>query len=118
EGTARTGLAGSSNPPPAKPWFEDFSGRLHHTHHEDPFDDLVRQPLLPRKLSQLGPGISWFDFDRDGHEDLIIGSGKGGRMAVFRNDGNGGFTAVDNPSVSAGVGRDQTGAVGAAGNGQ
>src|SRR5581483_6522358 len=87
ESSARMGLAGSSNPPPAKPWFEDFSARLNHTHHEEPFDDFLRQPLLPRKLSQLGAGVGWFDFDRGGHEDLIIGSGKGGRMAVFHNDG-------------------------------
>ena len=98
---------------PAKPLFEDYSARLHHTHHDEPFDDFSRQPLLPRKLSQGGPGITWFDFDRDGHEDLIIGSGKGGRMAVFRNDGNGGFAPLDNPSTASRVTRDQTCAVGA-----
>src|SRR5262249_5002455 len=38
--------------------FEDFSARLNHVHHDDPFDDFARQPLLPRKLSQGGPGIS------------------------------------------------------------
>src|SRR4029077_10404041 len=114
EGTARTGLAGSSNPPPAKPWFEDFSGRLHHTHHEEPFDDFLRQPLLPRKLSQLGPGITWFDFDRDGHQDLIIGSGKGGLMAVFRGDGKGNFEPLTNAVLAMPVARDQTCAVGIA----
>ncbi|HZR19629.1 MAG TPA: FG-GAP-like repeat-containing protein [Verrucomicrobiae bacterium] len=117
ESSARMGLAGSSNPPPAKPWFEDFSARLNHTHHEEPFDDFLRQPLLPRKLSQLGPGVAWFDFDRDGHEDLIIGSGKGGRMAVFHNDGKGGFTPLDNRALAETVGRDQTSVVGAVMNG-
>src|SRR5438445_172746 len=76
--------------------------------------NFARQPLLPKKLSQLGPGITWFDFDRDGHEDLIIGSGKAGRMAVFRSDGKGGFVLVDNPALSAAVVRDQTCAVGTA----
>ena len=28
-------------------------------------NDFERQPLLPRKLSQLGPGVSWFDVDGD-----------------------------------------------------
>jgi hypothetical protein len=43
--------------------------------------------LLPNALSQLGPGVTWFDLDRDGNEDLLIGTGKGGRIAVFKNAG-------------------------------
>ena len=95
-----------------RPLFEDVSARLHHVHHDDQFDDFARQPLLPRKLSQRGPGISWFDFDSDGHEDLIIGSGKGGRTAVFRNDGTGGFTLLTNAVLATPVARDQTCALG------
>ena len=34
------------------------------------YDDFARQRLLPRKLSQLGPGISWIDLDGDGRDDL------------------------------------------------
>jgi len=53
---------------------------------------LKRQLLLPRKLSQLGPGISWFDVNGDSHDDLLIGSGKGGELAVYlgaaRTDSN------------------------------
>ncbi|HTL54868.1 MAG TPA: CRTAC1 family protein [Candidatus Limnocylindrales bacterium] len=94
--------------------FEDFTDRLHHVHHDDPFDDFARQPLLPRKLSQAGPGITWFDFDRDGHEDLIIGSGKGGQMAVYHSDGKGGFVLQTNAVAAIPVTRDQTCAVGVA----
>ncbi|HEX8945851.1 MAG TPA: CRTAC1 family protein, partial [Gemmatimonadaceae bacterium] len=36
-------------------------------------------------LSQLGPGIAWFDLDHSGSEDLIVGTGKGGHIAVFKN---------------------------------
>ena len=99
---------------PMPPLFEDVSVRLNHTHHDDLFDDFSRQPLLPRKLSQLGPGITWFDFDHDGYEDLIISSGKGGQMAVFHSDGKGHFVPVTNPALTNSVGRDQTGAVGGA----
>ncbi|MCZ7637132.1 MAG: ASPIC/UnbV domain-containing protein [Verrucomicrobia bacterium] len=72
---------------PASPWFEDATSRLGHTHHETPFDDFERQPLLPNLLSQLGPGVAWFDVDRDGWDDLVIGTGAGGRLAVYRNTG-------------------------------
>ncbi|HEY9226931.1 MAG TPA: FG-GAP-like repeat-containing protein, partial [Gemmatimonadaceae bacterium] len=69
------------------PLFADVTSELKgHTHTEDVVDDWDRQFLLPSALSELGPGVSWFDVDRDGDEDLIIGSGKGGRVAVFRND--------------------------------
>jgi hypothetical protein len=109
--------AENSNPAVAtkpEPLFEDATARLHHVHHEDTFDDFTRQPLLPRKFSQAGPGITWFDFDRDGHEDLVVGSGKGGSMAVFRNDGSGHFELVSNTVLASSVPRDQTCAVGVA----
>ena len=72
-------------------FFEDVSELLNHRHKEELYDDFARQPLLARKLSQLGPGVTWFDFNSDGFDDLLIGTGRGGRMAVFRNDGKGGF---------------------------
>src|SRR5438094_1029690 len=58
-----------TNSPPV---FEDVSGLIHHVHHEEPYDDFERQPLLPRKLSQLGPGVAWRDVDGDGWDDLIV----------------------------------------------
>ena len=50
----------------APPLFEDVSALIGHIHHDDPFDDFERQPLLPKLLSRLGPGITWFDVDGDG----------------------------------------------------
>ncbi len=62
--------------------FEDISDRLNHRHHEVVFDDFERQPLLPFKLSQAGPGVSWFDLNDDDHDDLIVGVGRGGVPGV------------------------------------
>ena len=88
--------------------FVDVSELIRHTHIDEPFDDFQRQPLLPRKLSQLGPGVAWFDFDGDGWEGLIVGSGRGGTLAVFRNDGHGSFILLPGPALGASTTRDQT----------
>ena len=89
-------------------YFEDVSELLGHRHVEEVFDDFGRQPLLPRRMSQLGPGVSWHDYDEDGWEDLIVGSGRGGRLGVYRNDGKGGFMEVNESPVNRPVTRDQT----------
>jgi hypothetical protein len=99
-------------PTPASRMFADVSVLLRHTHQEEPFDDFARQPLLPRKLSQEGPGVSWFDLDGDGWDDLIIGTGKGGTMAVFRNQQKKGFLRDTNTLFAAMVARDQTAILG------
>jgi hypothetical protein len=75
-------------PRPPVPLFEDVSAQLDGHKHVDPyFDDFVRQPLLPNAFSQLGPGVAWDDVDRDGKEDLVVGAGRTGRLAWFRNSG-------------------------------
>ena len=91
-----------------KPVFEDVSERLRHKHHEELFDDFARQPLLPNRLSQLGPGVAWFDLDGDGRDDLIIASGQGGKLAVYHNDSQKGFQLLDSPALKDPVRRDQT----------
>lgn len=99
-----------ANPQPAapEPMFEEVSARLGHVHHDDLFDDFGRQPLLPRRLSQLGPGVCWFDLDGDGWDDLIVGSGKGGTLAFYHNDGHGHFVRRSGLPWDQLVTRDQT----------
>jgi len=77
------------------------SALLNHTHVDEPFDDYARQPLLPKKLSQLGPGVSWCDVDGDGFDDIVIASGKGGALAVFRNDRHGDFSRSTNHRLTS-----------------
>ena len=72
--------------PSVLPLFTDATPMLGgHTHVDSVFDDFRRQPLLPNRFSQLGPGVSWIDVDGDGREDLVVGTGRGGRLAVQRN---------------------------------
>jgi len=54
----------------------------------------TRQPLLPPRkpasqVRALAGGIS----TENGHEDLLIGSGKGGSLAIYLGDGQGAFVA-------------------------
>ena len=69
--------------------FEDVSAQLGGQTHVEPFfDDYARQSLLPNALSQLGPGIAWTDVDGDGREDLVVGTGRTGTLAWFKNTGS------------------------------
>ncbi|MAE67905.1 MAG: RNA-binding protein [Phycisphaeraceae bacterium] len=58
-------------------------------HRERPYDDFRRQPLLPNKLSQLGPGIACGDVDGDGDDDFFLGgaAGDSGTLCIHRGDG-------------------------------
>ncbi len=90
-----------------QPFFEDVSYLIQHEHQEEPFDDFFRQPLLPNRLSQLGPGIAWHDLDADGHDDLVITGGSGGQLTYYKNRGGAGFRKVNSPLLSQ-KGSDQT----------
>jgi hypothetical protein len=120
EATSASAPAGSrGNDLPGKPrLFTDVSALIKHTHTDEPFDDFALQPLLPRRLSQLGPGITWFDYDNDGWDDLVIGSGKGGQLAVYRNNQRGGFERYAGAPCDQPVTRDQTSIVGVHRDGQ
>ena len=98
----------SSATPSDAPFFQDASLRIAHRHHEEFFDDLARQPSLPFRLSQLGPGVSWFDVDGDGWDDLIVGTGRGGNLAVYRNAQDGSFAPITNAILAQPVTRDQS----------
>ena len=96
---------------PVQPFFEDVSRLLTRSHNEEPFDDFARQPTLPRRLSQQGPGVCWSDVNGDGWDDLVITGGKGGSLAVFVNDGKGGFQRSQGALPDAPLKQDQTSVV-------
>ena len=71
---------------------------LHAARHvETEFDDFQRQPLLPKKLSQLGPGMAWSDVDNDGDEDLYLSAAAGQVGMLYRNVGDGRFALSPQP---------------------
>jgi hypothetical protein len=92
--------------------FADMSDVLGHVHEDQPFNDFDRQPLLPRKLSQLGPGVAWWDFDADGRDDLFLGSGRGGRIALFLNSDGGRFHRQAGPPLDRPLEGDSAGLAG------
>ena len=92
-----------------KPYFKDVSELISHRHHQEYYDDYVRQPLLPRQLSQDGPGVAWVNLLGDQREELVIGSGRGGQVGVYASDGKGGMTQL---RASSTLPEDLTGLVG------
>ena len=88
--------------PPSSPALRPVEPRMtpaekanfEHVHHEQLFNDFSRQMLLPRLESQAGPGMGWVDLDQDGREELIIGTGRGGRLGAFRKDSAGNLNPI------------------------
>ena len=60
-------------------------------HESEPFDDFKLQPLLPYKLSELGPGMAWGDVDDDGVEEFYLAGTTRKPGAIYRKDGAGIF---------------------------
>jgi hypothetical protein len=55
-------------------------------HSEVEFDDFQRQPLIPNKYSQLGPGQAWGDINGDGDADCFLGGAHGAAGQLLVNE--------------------------------
>lgn len=97
-------LANSSR----RPIFEDLSATLRHVHQDAPFDDFARHPLLPRRLSTLGPGMTWVDLNEDGFDDLVVTGGREGKFAAFNGAPKARFAELPGFQTRAVNARDQT----------
>ncbi len=85
--------AGSSSSPnidPLPTLFQRTRKLSEFTHRERSFDDYAREPLLPWKCSQMGPGLAIADIDGDGDDDFYLGgsAGEPGVIGVQERDGH------------------------------
>jgi hypothetical protein len=81
-------------------WFAKSKSLTNIRHEVEPFDDFKRQPLLPWKLSQLGPGLAWADVDGDGNDDLYVSGTIRKVGQLYRNDGRGNFSKDPQPDLN------------------
>jgi hypothetical protein len=84
--TEATEPASRQEPITQSPWFRTTPNFEALATPETSFDDFLRQPLLPHRHSQLGPGQAWGDIDGDDRPDLYLGGTKGqpGKMLLYR----------------------------------
>lgn len=89
-----------SPPAPGPTWFaEQNPAPLPFVHEELDFDDFALQPLLPNKLSQLGPGSAWGDVNGDGRDDCYFGGGRGQLSQLFIQQPDGTFRRKGGPWI-------------------
>ena len=98
--------------PKPLPMFMRSTGLAGAVHKETPFDDFRLQPLLPNKLSQLGPGMAWGDADGDGDDDLYLCGAAGARGQLMINPGDGGtFNPSENWTFDIAADCEEMGAI-------
>lgn len=95
-----------------KSLFEDLSGPLYHRHHENEYDDFRFSPLLPLRLSKLGPGMAWFDMNGDGRDELFITSGRDGSAGILAISDQGTSRPVEAGPLTNVAPGDQTAIIG------
>jgi enediyne biosynthesis protein E4 len=68
-------------------------------HEENNFNEFDREPLIPRMFSTEGPGLVVGDFNKDGLDDVFIGSSRGKKSSVWLQDRTGKFTRSSQPAL-------------------
>ena len=109
EGKAERSKALTPKASPVEATFKPSVALSEVRHKEIPYNDYVRQPLLPNRYSQLGPGLAWGDIDGDGDDDLWIGGARTFTGQIHRNDGNGKFSSLDFSAAEADKGSEDMG---------
>ncbi len=63
-------------------------------------DDFAHQPLLPNRLSQLGPCIACGDYDANGRIDLFVGGAAGKSGVLYRHSADDSLEPIVEPFVA------------------
>ena len=72
---------------------------LLHRHEENDFHEFDREPLIPHMLSTEGPALAIADINKDGLEDVFIGSSKWKKSSLFLQEPSGRFTRMVQPAL-------------------
>lgn len=80
-------------------------------HREVPFDDYAREPLLPWKVSAMGPSVAVGDVDGDGLDDIYLAAAAGFNGMLARQTSAHTFASQSIASVSTDAQTDETGAL-------
>lgn len=79
-------------------------------HKQASYDDFEYEPLLPYKISQMGPCLAVGDINGDGFDDFFAGNGAGFKGAMYLQNAKGGFVELPGPWQSDSLYND-TGAI-------
>jgi len=87
----------------AGPEFMDItaSSGFSYKHRENDFVEFNREPLIPFMVSTEGPALTVGDMNKDGRDDIFIGSAKGFKSAIFFQTDKGGFIRSPQPALDA-----------------
>ena len=72
---------------------------IHYRHKENAFHEFDRETLIPHMVSTEGPALAIADINKDGKDDVYIGSSKWEKGAVFVQQGNGKFIKLPVPAL-------------------
>ena len=91
-----TGQALEEREAGTRSWFRQANETLgiRYEHKENRFNDFRQQPLLPHKMSQLGPDLAVGDIDGDGREDFFVGGARGSVGRLFRQGAESRFASA------------------------
>lgn len=67
---------------------------LDYIHEENEYVEFNREPLLPFMLSMDGPALAIGDMNKDGLDDVFLGSARGNRSVLYIQNSKGQFTSV------------------------
>jgi enediyne biosynthesis protein E4 len=94
------------------PLFKDISKEslVDFIHKENEFVDFDKEPLIPYRLSRLGPALAAGDVNNDGADDFYIGGAAGQKSVLYLNEGNGKFIRNSSQPWEMDASKEDTGA--------